>query len=105
MGSRPASRRPDAGIEGLRAIPWVFSWAQSRHALPGWYGLGSGLEALAGAVGETTLVEMTDNWPFVRTVLDDAEMAMSKADLDIARRYAGLAGAAGERFFPLIDAE
>jgi len=105
MGSRPASRRPDAGIEGLRAIPWVFSWAQSRHALPGWYGLGSGLEAVAGEIGDGTLAEMTENWPFVRTVLDDAEMAMSKADLDIARRYAGLAGAVGERFFPLIDAE
>jgi len=105
MGSRPASRRPDAGIEGLRAIPWVFSWAQSRHALPGWYGLGSGLEALAGEIGEATLVRMTDNWPFVRTVLDDAEMAMSKADLDIAGRYASLAGAAGEHFFPQIDAE
>lgn len=105
MGSRPASRRPDAGIEGLRAIPWVFSWAQSRHALPGWYGLGRGLEALAGEIGDAALVEMTDNWPFVRTVLDDAEMAMSKADLDIARRYAGLAGEVGERVFPLIDAE
>src|SRR6056297_1039932 len=105
MGSRPASRRPDAGIEGLRAIPWVFSWAQSRHALPGWYGLGSGLEALAGEMGDATLVEMTENWPFVRTVLDDAEMAMSKADLDIASRYAGLAGKIGEQVFPLIDAE
>ena len=105
MGSRPASRRPDAGIDGLRAIPWVFSWAQSRHALPGWYGLGSGLEALAGEIGDATLIEMTQIWPFVRTVLDDAEMAMSKADLDIARRYAGLAGETGERFFPRIDAE
>src|SRR6056297_2524329 len=105
MGSRAASRRPDAGIEGLRAIPWVFSWAQSRHALPGWYGLGSGLEALAGEMGDATLVEMTENWPFVRTVLDDAEMAMSKADLDIASRYAGLAGKIGEQVFPLIDAE
>jgi len=105
MGSRPASRRPDAGIEGLRAIPWVFAWAQSRHALPGWYGLGSGLLALAGEIGESTLIEMTGRWPFLRTVLDDAEMAMSKADLEIAGRYAGLAGALGERIFPRIDAE
>ena len=105
MGSRPSSRKPDAGIEGLRAIPWVFSWAQSRHALPGWFGLGSGLEMLADEIGKEVLVEMTDNWPFVRTVLDDAEMAMSKADLEIASRYAGLAGKAGERFFPIIDAE
>jgi len=108
MGSRPSSRKPDAGIEGLRAIPWVFSWAQSRHALPGWYGLGSGLEALSaelGRTGESALAEMSREWPFFQTVLDDAEMAMAKADMDIAARYASLAGAVGERFFPDIRAE
>jgi len=105
MGSRPASRRPDAGIEGLRAIPWVFAWAQSRHALPGWFGLGHGLERVADEFGEATLERMSAGWPFVRTVLDDAEMAMAKADLDIAERYAGLAGESGEKFFPEIRAE
>ncbi|MFU8877954.1 MAG: phosphoenolpyruvate carboxylase [Wenzhouxiangellaceae bacterium] len=105
LGSRPASRRPDAGIEGLRAIPWVFAWAQSRHALPGWYGLGSGLEALAGQIGESELTAMTERWPFMRTVLDDAEMAMAKADLEIAERYAGLAGELGALYFPRIKAE
>jgi len=105
MGSRPASRRPDAGIEGLRAIPWVFAWAQSRHALPGWYGLGHGLERLADEVGEQQLCEMSSDWPFLQTVLDDAEMAMAKADLDIASRYAALAGDRGERFFPRIRDE
>ncbi len=105
LGSRPASRRPDAGIEGLRAIPWVFAWAQSRHALPGWFGLGSGLQALAGEIGEPALAEMVAGWPFVRTVLDDAEMAMAKADIDIAERYAALAGEAGSRVFPEIRAE
>jgi len=105
MGSRPASRRPDAGIEGLRAIPWVFAWAQSRHALPGWYGLGSGLDTLAGEIGADTLAQMTEGWPFMRTVLDDAEMSMSKSDLEIAARYAGLAGETGERIFPLVEAE
>jgi len=105
MGSRPASRRPDAGIEGLRAIPWVFAWAQSRHALPGWYGLGSGLQSLAGEIGEESLFEMAERWPFLSTVLDDAEMAMSKADLAIAERYAGLAGTAGARIFTRINAE
>ena len=98
MGSRPASRRPDTGIEGLRAIPWVFAWAQSRHALPGWFGVGSGLETVAGELGAATLKRMVIDWPFVRTVLDDAEMAMAKADLDIAERYAGLAEAGGEIF-------
>lgn len=108
MGSRPSSRKPEAGIEGLRAIPWVFSWAQNRHALPGWYGLGAGLEALAdelGDAGERELAEMSREWPFFQTVLDDAEMAMAKADMDIAQRYASLAGALGEKFYPGIRAE
>jgi phosphoenolpyruvate carboxylase len=105
MGSRPASRKANAGIEGLRAIPWVFSWAQSRHALPGWYGLGSGLEQLAAEQGEDELRRMLAQWPFVATVLDDAEMAMAKADLGIAARYAELAGALGARCFAQIRAE
>ncbi|PKL95686.1 MAG: phosphoenolpyruvate carboxylase, partial [Gammaproteobacteria bacterium HGW-Gammaproteobacteria-8] len=105
MGSRPASRKANAGIDGLRAIPWVFSWAQSRHALPGWYGLGSGLERLAAEQGEDELQQMLVQWPFVATVLDDAEMAMAKADLGIAERYAELAGETGQRCFARIDAE
>ena len=105
LGSRPASRRPDAGIEGLRAIPWVFAWAQSRHALPGWFGLGSGLEALADEIGVEALSDMVAGWSFVRTVLDDAEMAMAKADIEIAERYAALAGSIGSRVFPEIRSE
>jgi len=105
MGSRPASRKPDAGIEGLRAIPWVFSWAQSRHALPGWYGLGSGLEQLIAEQGEQQLRHLVEHWPFLATVLDDAEMAMAKADLDIAERYAELAGSPGSHCFARIRSE
>ncbi|MDT8438187.1 MAG: phosphoenolpyruvate carboxylase [Wenzhouxiangellaceae bacterium] len=105
IGSRPASRRPDAGIEGLRAIPWVFAWAQSRHALPGWYGLGSGLDGLDAEIGTEALATMAAEWPFLQTMLDDAEMAMAKADLDIAARYATLAGDLGERYFPRIREE
>lgn len=105
IGSRPASRKPDAGIEGLRAIPWVFAWGQSRHALPGWFGLGSGLEALAASEGEDRLRRMVAEWPFFATVLGDAEMAMAKSDLGIAARYAALAGEVGERFFPEIQEE
>ena len=105
IGSRPASRNPDAGILGLRAIPWVFAWGQSRHTLPGWFGLGSGLEQLVADVGEAQAEQMTRDWPFFRSILDDAEMAMAKSDLAIAARYAELAGSIGEQFFPQIQAE
>lgn len=105
LGSRPASRKPDAGLAGLRAIPWVFAWAQSRHALPGWFGLGSGLEAVAATHGRAMLDEMAQGWPFLATVLDDAEMAMAKADMEIAALYAGLAGKSGQRIFARIRDE
>jgi phosphoenolpyruvate carboxylase len=105
IGSRPPSRGAGAGIEDLRAIPWVFAWTQSRHLLPGWFGLGSGLEAAAERHGEDTLVAMGREWPFFTTLLADAEMVLAKADLGVARRYAALAGPLGERYFPLIEEE
>lgn len=105
IGSRPASRRAGEGIEDLRAIPWVFSWMQSRHLLPGWFGLGSGLEAAVEEHGEEEVEEMVREWDFLGTVLDDVEMVLAKADLDIAERYAGLAGEVGERVFALIREE
>ena len=105
IGSRPSSRNPDAGIRGLRAIPWVFAWGQSRHALPGWFGLGTGLEQLVAETGVSAAERMTREWPFFRSILDDAEMAMAKADLDIASRYAELAGAIGDLIFPQIRQE
>ena len=102
IGSRPASRRSKEGIENLRAIPWVFSWTQSRHVLPGWYGLGSGLEAAALEHGRDALAEMAANWAFLASLLDDVEMVLAKSDLDISRRYADLAGDVGAEIFPLI---
>ncbi len=105
LGSRPASRKSGQGIEALRAIPWVFAWGQSRHALPGWFGLGSGLEQAAGEFSTRELAAMARDWPFLATLLEDVEMAMSKADLDIARHYAGLAGPLGEEIFPIIERE
>lgn len=92
IGSRPASRRSGNGIENLRAIPWVFAWTQNRHILPGWYGLGAGLEAAEDAYGPELLREMAGGWPFFANLLADASMAMGKADLDIASAYADLAG-------------
>ncbi len=105
MGSRPASRAQKTGISGLRAIPWVFAWGQSRHALPGWFGLGSGLAALADQIGEDALKTMARDWLFLSNLLEDAEMAMAKADLRIARRYADLAGPLGEKYFDRIQTE
>jgi phosphoenolpyruvate carboxylase len=109
IGSRPPTR--EAGeqngseFERLRAIPWVFAWTQSRHLLPGWYGFGSGLERAVQRHGQAALMEMAREWPFLRTLADDVELVLATADLGIAARYAGLAGAVGTRLFPAIRAE
>jgi phosphoenolpyruvate carboxylase len=90
IGSRPASRKPSQRIEDLRAIPWVFSWAQCRVMLPGWYGLGSAVEAFLarrGDKGQTLLAEMWLEWPFFRAMLSNLEMLLAKADLSVAARY------------------
>jgi phosphoenolpyruvate carboxylase len=97
IGSRPASRRSASGVEDLRAIPWVFAWMQSRHLLPGWLGVGAGLDAACREHGEGLLREMAERWPFFANLLGDVEMVLAKADLDIARCYAELAGELGRR--------
>ncbi|HYP78747.1 MAG TPA: phosphoenolpyruvate carboxylase [Steroidobacteraceae bacterium] len=84
IGSRPASRTKSDRIEDLRAIPWVFSWAQARVMLPGWYGAG---QALAAFGDRGLLREMAVAWPFFRTTLDNMEMVLAKSDLAIARHY------------------
>jgi phosphoenolpyruvate carboxylase len=90
LGSRPAKRRESARIEDYRAIPWVFSWTQTRAVLPAWYGLGTALEAARENHGTAVLREMEREWPFFSALISNAEMACAKADLDIARRYAEL---------------
>jgi len=88
IGSRPTSRQATRSIAGLRAIPWVFSWSQSRAMLPGWYGFGSAVET-AGIPLEA-LAELNETWPFFSSALANMEMVLAKADLAIAARYAGL---------------
>ncbi len=87
IGSRPASRTKSDRIEDLRAIPWVFSWAQARVMLPGWFGAGQALRSFAD---QGLLQEMALAWPFFRATLDNMEMVLAKSDMAIARRYATL---------------
>jgi phosphoenolpyruvate carboxylase len=93
LGSRPASRTKSDRIEDLRAIPWVFSWAQCRMMLPGWYGVGSAIKQYltrAGDAGLSRLKDMDRRWPFFQSMLSNMDMVMSKTDLGIAARYASL---------------
>jgi phosphoenolpyruvate carboxylase len=88
IGSRPTSRQATRSIAGLRAIPWVFSWAQARTMLPGWYGFGSAVRD-AGVPMER-LAELHAAWPFFSSALANMEMVLAKSDMAIAGRYAGL---------------
>jgi len=92
IGSRPASRSTRQRIEDLRAIPWVFSWAQCRLMLPGWFGFGAAVQAFvaAHADGMARLRAMHAAWPFFRTVLSNMDMVLAKSDIAIASRYAEL---------------
>ena len=104
IGSRPSSRRQQRGIEDLRAIPWVFAWSQSRHNLPGWLGLGRGLEAIIDRHGEDDLIVMARHWPFLASLLDDVASVLAETDLAIAGRYAELAPQ-GQRIHQLIRSD
>ncbi|MGA2471433.1 MAG: phosphoenolpyruvate carboxylase [Solirubrobacteraceae bacterium] len=107
LGSRPARRHPDGGIDDLRAIPWVFSWTQSRTVLPAWLGLGTALANARERHGLPLLVEMVEEWPFFASLLSNAEMACAKADLRIAQRYTELwdDAPARQRIWDLLQVE
>jgi phosphoenolpyruvate carboxylase len=109
IGSRPASRKKSTSIEDLRAIPWVFSWAQCRLMLPGWYGFGTAVDTWLAdnPAGMQLLREMHREWPFFATLLSNMDMVLAKTDLAIASRYAELVGDVSmrERIFPRLCAE
>ncbi|HEX8337334.1 MAG TPA: phosphoenolpyruvate carboxylase, partial [Pyrinomonadaceae bacterium] len=110
IGSRPARRSSQTrGLADLRAIPWVFGWMQSRHVLPAWFGVGHALERFLEERegGAALLEEMARDLPLFMNLVGDVETGMAKADLSIARRYAGLVGdeALRERVFRMIADE
>jgi phosphoenolpyruvate carboxylase len=110
IGSRPASRKASKRIEDLRAIPWVFSWAQSRVLLPGWFGFGSAVLAFAESAPRKhwdELKRMHRQWPFFQTMIANMDMVLAKTDLGIASRYAELVpdAALRRRVFAAIEEE
>lgn len=104
IGSRPPARQR-SGVEGLRAIPWVFAWTQSRHLFTGWYGVGAGLEAAVDRFGVEVMTDMAMRWPFFANLLADTEMVLAKADMGIAEQYAALASTAGAHVYADLASE
>lgn len=93
IGSRPAARKTITEIGGLRAIPWVFSWSQSRVMFPGWYGVGSSFKEFIDENPEENLAflrKMYKNWPFFQSLLSNVDMVLSKSNMNIAFEYAQL---------------
>lgn len=105
IGSRPVVRSGIPGIDGFRPLPWTFAWSQSRHMLPGWFGAGTGLEAVREQFGADLLGDMFGRWRFFEGVIDDLELRMARADLAIAAFYEELAPFDHRRFAAAIADE
>jgi phosphoenolpyruvate carboxylase len=98
IGARPLVRGVGSGVDTIRAVPWMFAWSQSRHMLPGWFGAGTGLAAVVDRYGAELVGEMYRDWPFFEGLLDEIEMRLARADLDIAAHYERLYTGDVERY-------
>lgn len=105
IGSRPAARRSGEGIGNLRAIPWVFSWAQTRIGFPGVFGMGAALQQAVADFGIGALRTLLVDWRFFQALVEDVEMVLAKSELDIGRRYASLAAHSQADLFAPIEEE
>ncbi len=105
IGSRPSARRSGEGIGNLRAIPWVFSWAQTRIGFPGVFGMGTALQQAAAEFGVEALRLQLKHWRFFQALVNDVEMVLAKSELEIGRRYASLVAAEDRELFGLIEQE
>jgi phosphoenolpyruvate carboxylase len=105
IGSRAAYRSAATTIDSVRAVPWVFAWIQSRHLLPGWFGAGAGLGAAIAEFGMPVVQAACTQWQFLRSLVDDVEAMLARADLEIAHAYDELADEPLRRHFDVIRAE
>jgi len=90
IGSRPSHRKADRSKSSIRAIPWVFGWAQARHTIPGWYGIGTALKTFREQHQTNLLQEMYNEWPFFKALISNVQMALFKAQMNIAKEYSSL---------------
>jgi len=105
IGSRPVSRGEGSGVQALRAIPWIFAWSQSRYMLPGWFGCGTGMQAVVDSFGAPVLSEMYAHWSLFGSMVDGIEMTLARADMEIAGFYDQLAPKGYARFMTTIREE
>jgi len=105
LGSRPASRKGGISLDSLRAIPWVFSWTQSRHGIPGWFGVGTAVEVIAAELGQDGARALAARSRFVRALIQNSELSLVRSDIDVAAEYARLADPDARTLFDRIAAE
>lgn len=105
LGSRPARRGGGLTLDSLRAIPWVFSWTQSRHGIPGWFGVGTAVDALSAQIGVDGVRALAGRSRFFRAMIRNCELSLVRSDIDVAREYARLADPDAAKLFELIEAE